>query len=215
MEPFSSLVEILEHRAATQSDERALIFLSDRGRRRSRSSPSASCTMPRTRSPSGLPPRHSPATARCWFFLRDLEFVVAFFGCLIARIIAVPMMVPRRQSARDSSASIMANCKPTLALTSPALACARRSRRPLRRPRAAMDHGRHDAGRDGRDRSAASASRRHRIPAVHLRLDLRPEGRRGHARECCSPICGWRSNISAPASIRPASTGCRSITTWG
>ena len=121
MEPFASLVEILEHRAATQSDERALIFLSDRGAEES-SSPSASCTTPRTRLPSGLPPRASPATARCWFFLRGLEFVVAFFGCLIARVIAVPMMVPRRQSARDSSASIMANCKPALALTSPALA---------------------------------------------------------------------------------------------
>ena len=78
--------------------------------------------MPRTRSPSGLPPRRSPATARCWSSLRGLEFVVAFFGCLIARVIAVPMMVPRRQSARDSSASIMANCEPMLALTSPALA---------------------------------------------------------------------------------------------
>ncbi len=55
-------------------------------------------------------------------FPPGLEFVVAFFGCLIARMIAVPMMVPRRQSARDSSASIMANCKPALALTSPALA---------------------------------------------------------------------------------------------
>ncbi len=55
-------------------------------------------------------------------FPPGLEFVVAFFGCLIARVIAVPMMVPRRQSSRDSSASIMANCKPVLALTSPALA---------------------------------------------------------------------------------------------
>ena len=51
--------------------------------------------MPQTRLPSGLPPPHSPATARCWFFLRDPEFVVAFFGCLIARVVAVPMMVPR------------------------------------------------------------------------------------------------------------------------
>src|SRR5437764_413656 len=52
----------------------------------------------------------------------DLELSPeTFYGCLTARVYAVPMMVPRRQSARDSSASIMANCKPPVALTSPAL----------------------------------------------------------------------------------------------
>src|SRR6202011_5427370 len=55
-------------------------------------------------------------------FPPGLEFIVAFFGCLIARVIAVPMMMPRRNSARDSSAAIMANCEPVIALTSPAFA---------------------------------------------------------------------------------------------
>jgi acyl-CoA synthetase (AMP-forming)/AMP-acid ligase II len=121
MTSFTTLVEVLEHRAATQRDERACIFLTDRGaeeaaltfaelfeRANALATRLASMTKPGDRALLVFPP--------------GLEFVVAFYGCLIARVIAVPMMVPRRQSARDSSASIIANCQPALALTSPALA---------------------------------------------------------------------------------------------
>ncbi len=55
-------------------------------------------------------------------FPPGLEFLVAFFACQIARVIAVPMMVPRRQSTRDASGGIMANCEPAVALTDPAFA---------------------------------------------------------------------------------------------
>ncbi len=58
-------------------------------------------------------------------FPPGLDFIVAFFGCLIAGMIAVPMMPPRRLGARDSSASIVADCTPRFALTSPALRAAR------------------------------------------------------------------------------------------
>src|SRR6185312_15293602 len=53
-------------------------------------------------------------------FPPGLEFMVAFFGCLMADVIAVPMMMPRRNSARDASAAILANCEPALALTTSA-----------------------------------------------------------------------------------------------
>src|SRR4029077_15015405 len=46
-----------------------------------------------------------------------IDCLVAFFACLHAGIIGVPMMVPRRQSARDASARILADCDPRLALT--------------------------------------------------------------------------------------------------
>ena len=116
-------------------------------------------------------------------FPPGLEFVVAFFGCLIARVIAVPMMVPRRQSARDSSASIMANCKPVLALTSPALVS--RDDLAARFAGHAMQWLTVDlVARHARaDRAAAPAERRHRVPAIHLRLDLRAEGRGRHPRD--------------------------------
>jgi acyl-CoA synthetase (AMP-forming)/AMP-acid ligase II len=121
METFASLVHALEHRAATQSDERALIFLSDRGAEEAvltfRELHDAAHAVAKR-----LADAAKPGDRALLVFPPGPEFVVAFFGCLIARVIAVPMMVPRRQSSRDSSASIMANCKPVLALTSPALA---------------------------------------------------------------------------------------------
>jgi acyl-CoA synthetase (AMP-forming)/AMP-acid ligase II len=40
----------------------------------------------------------------------------------MARVIAVPMMMPRRNSARDASAAILANCEPRIALTTSAFA---------------------------------------------------------------------------------------------
>jgi acyl-CoA synthetase (AMP-forming)/AMP-acid ligase II len=121
METFSSLVALLAKRAETQPDARAYIFLSDRGAEetvltfrelhdaaRALAVRLAEVTRPGDRAMLVFPP--------------GLEFVVAFFGCLIARVIAVPMMMPRRQSARDSSAAIMANCEPAIALTSSAFA---------------------------------------------------------------------------------------------
>ncbi|TAI65944.1 fatty acyl-AMP ligase [Bradyrhizobium sp. Leo170] len=121
METFSSLVALLAKRAETQPDARAYIFLSDRGAEeavltfrelhdaaRALAARLGEVTRPGDRAMLVFPP--------------GLEFVVAFFGCLIARVIAVPMMMPRRQSARDSSAAIMANCEPAIALTSSAFA---------------------------------------------------------------------------------------------
>jgi acyl-CoA synthetase (AMP-forming)/AMP-acid ligase II len=118
---FASLVAVLEHRAATQANKRALIFLTDRG------AEEAVLTFRELHDAANAVAKRLAAVAKAGdrallVFPPGLEFIVAFFGCLIARVIAVPMMVPRRQSARDSSASIIANCKPILALTSPTLA---------------------------------------------------------------------------------------------
>ena len=118
---FASLVDVLEHRAATQGNERALVFLTDRG------AEDSALTFSELHDAANAVAKRLAAVAKpgdraLLVFPPGLEFVIAFFGCLIARVIAVPMMVPRRQSARDSSAAIVANCKPTLALTSPALA---------------------------------------------------------------------------------------------
>jgi len=118
---FASLVAILEHRATTQGDERAVVFLSDRGNEE------GALTFRELHDAANAVAKRLIAIAKpgdraLLVFPSGLESVIAFFGCLIARVIAVPMMVPRRQSARDSSASIMANCKPLLVLTTPALA---------------------------------------------------------------------------------------------
>ncbi|SHK01734.1 Acyl-CoA synthetase (AMP-forming)/AMP-acid ligase II [Bradyrhizobium lablabi] len=121
METFSSLVTLLAHRAQSQPDDRAYLFLSDRG------TEEAALTFRELQDAAQalaarLTRMAKPGDRAILVFPPGLEFLVAFFGCLIAGVIAVPMMVPRRQSARDSSAGIMANCEPVVALTSPAFA---------------------------------------------------------------------------------------------
>lgn len=121
MEPFSSLVELLATRAQSQGDERAYIFLSDRG-----AEEAVLSFRQLHEAANALAARLSgvirPGERALLVFPPGLEFIVAFFGCLISGVIAVPMMMPRRQGARDSSAAIIANCEPAVALTSAAFA---------------------------------------------------------------------------------------------
>ncbi len=121
MESFSSLVALLARRAETQADDRAYLFLSDRGEEE------AVLTFRELHdAASALAARLAAATRRgdraLLVFPPGVEFLIAFFGCLIAGVIAVPMMPPRRQSARDASAGIIANCEPAIALTGAAFA---------------------------------------------------------------------------------------------
>jgi acyl-CoA synthetase (AMP-forming)/AMP-acid ligase II len=117
METYSSLVALLAQRAKTQPDERAYVFLTDRG------DEEAVITFRQlhdaARSVAGrLAQTARPGDRAVLIFPPGLEFIVALFGCLMARVIAVPMMVPRRLSSRDSSTSILDDCEPGVALTS-------------------------------------------------------------------------------------------------
>ena len=119
MNRFSSLVALLAERARSQADDRAYIFLNDRG------SEEAALTYAELNDAArALAARLTnlvrPGDRALLVFPPGLEFIVAFFGCLIARVIAVPMMMPRRNSARDASAAILANCEPMVALTTSA-----------------------------------------------------------------------------------------------
>jgi acyl-CoA synthetase (AMP-forming)/AMP-acid ligase II len=121
MDRFSSLAALLAERAASQCDDRAYVFVSDRGVEE------AALTYGELHNAAQALATRLLASARpgdraVLVFPPGLEFMVAFFGCLIAGIIAVPMMMPRRNSARDSSAAILANCEPALALTTSAFA---------------------------------------------------------------------------------------------
>jgi acyl-CoA synthetase (AMP-forming)/AMP-acid ligase II len=121
---YNSMVELLRARAAEQPDERAYVFLSDRG------GEEASLTFSELERRAGaiaaqLVGRGQRGERALLMFPPGLDFIVAFFGCLIAGAIAVPMMPPRRLGARDSSASIVADCTPRFALTSPTLQAAR------------------------------------------------------------------------------------------
>ncbi|MDN3275389.1 fatty acyl-AMP ligase [Frankia sp. RB7] len=121
MDNLRSLVALLARRAADQADDRAYVFVSDRG------TEEASLTFRQLHETAHvlaarLTTSAQPGDRAILVVPPGIEFMVAFFGCLMAGIIAVPMMMPRRNSARDSSAAILANCTPALALTTTAFA---------------------------------------------------------------------------------------------
>ena len=121
METYSSIVTLLAKHAQSQPDERAYLFLGDHG------AEEAVITFRELHDAAQalavrLAKIARPGDRAILVFPPGLEFMIAFFGCQIARVIAVPMMMPRRQSARDSSAAIMANCEPVVALTNSAFA---------------------------------------------------------------------------------------------
>ena len=112
---FTSLVDLLHHRAAKQPNDRAYIFLSDQG---NEEAVLTFAELARRASEVAARLAHSQIGDRALLlFGPGLDFVVAYFGCLLAGVIAVPMMLPRRNSSLDSSASILANCSPRFAIT--------------------------------------------------------------------------------------------------
>ncbi|WP_426614170.1 fatty acyl-AMP ligase [Bradyrhizobium sp. McL0616] len=121
MNNFRSLVALLARRAVDQGDDRAYIFVSDRATEEAvlsfRQLHDAATALA-----SRLTAAARPGDRAILVFPPGIEFMVAFFGCLMAGVIAVPMMMPRRNGARDASAAILANCTPALALTTSAFA---------------------------------------------------------------------------------------------
>src|SRR5262245_16910506 len=114
---FSSLVTLLQHRAVTQPADRAFVFLSDRGAREAELTFAQLYDRARALA-SELVQKGAPGDRALLIFPQGLDFIVALFGCFMAGVIAVPMIVPRRQSSRDSTASITTNCAPRFILTS-------------------------------------------------------------------------------------------------
>jgi acyl-CoA synthetase (AMP-forming)/AMP-acid ligase II len=115
-ERVATLIGVLRHHAALRPQSRAYVFVADRG------GEEASLTFAeldrRARALAGhLALRGRPGERALLLFPPGLDFLVGFFGCLYAGIIAVPMMPPRRHRLRESSLSIIADCAPTFGLT--------------------------------------------------------------------------------------------------
>src|SRR5207248_8973384 len=117
-----ALTGLLRHRAAAQPDDRAYVALSDRGREEAAIT-FAELDRRATALATRLLQSAVPGDRALLLFPMGIECLVAFFACLRAGIIAVPLMPPRRQSARDASSSILADCEPRLALTTTELLC--------------------------------------------------------------------------------------------
>jgi acyl-CoA synthetase (AMP-forming)/AMP-acid ligase II len=117
---FATLNDLLAARAAQQPDDRAYIFLSNRGSEEDVLT-FAELNQRARAFAASLGKRGRKGDRALLLFPPGLDFIVAFFGCLLAGVIAVPMMIPRRVSSRDSSASIVADCSPRFAIANPDL----------------------------------------------------------------------------------------------
>jgi acyl-CoA synthetase (AMP-forming)/AMP-acid ligase II len=113
---FASLVELLGHRAAEQPNDTAYIFLPDRGDERIQLT-FADLYMRARAVALSLLERGQKGDRAALLFPPGLDFIVGFFGCLLAGVIAVPMMIPRRDSSRDASAAILADCSARFTIT--------------------------------------------------------------------------------------------------
>ena len=113
---FNSLVDLITRRAVEQHDERGYVFLSDKG------DEEAALTFGELHRralavAAQLRESGSPGERALLLFGPGLDFIIAYFGCVLAGVIAVPMMLPRRNSSLGSSASIVANAGPRFLMT--------------------------------------------------------------------------------------------------
>ena len=113
---FESLGDVLRHQAASQPDARAYVFLTDAGGEESVLTFSQLDRMAGAIA-ADLARRSQPGDRALLVFSPGLDFIVAFFACLYAGIIAVPMMPARRHRVRESSLGIVDDSTPALCLT--------------------------------------------------------------------------------------------------
>ena len=118
MTKFASLAQLLRIRASEQPDARAFV-LHARGANDPKALTFGTLEQRAVALADQLAGLVAPGDRVVLIFPNCLEFVVAFFACVIAGAIAVPMMPPRRNAARDASRAIMQDCAPKLVLTLP------------------------------------------------------------------------------------------------
>ncbi|MBB4952243.1 acyl-CoA synthetase (AMP-forming)/AMP-acid ligase II [Agrobacterium vitis] len=116
MKLYSSLVDMLLSNAQDRPDDRAVVFMPDAQRQETILSHRALYQHAATLA-AKLSDHAAQGDRALLLFPTGVEFVVSYFACMMAGIIAVPLMPPRKNAGRDSSAAIIADCSPKLVLT--------------------------------------------------------------------------------------------------
>ncbi|MBE9556413.1 MAG: fatty acyl-AMP ligase, partial [Proteobacteria bacterium] len=120
MNSFRSMNDLLRHRAETQPDDPAYAFVNERGEEESRLTFAELDRLARALAePIRLHTR--PGDRARLIFPQGLDFIAAWFGCLYAGVIPVPVVSPKRNRLRHSTRAIVEDCRPALALTTSAL----------------------------------------------------------------------------------------------
>ncbi len=110
------LTDILANRAAVNGSDRAYAFLDAHGEE------VAELTYAQLHSKALSVAEHlgrhlAPGDRALLVFPPGLDFIGAFFGCLYAGVIAVPINPPRKNRVQEASRTIVADCEPAAVLT--------------------------------------------------------------------------------------------------
>lgn len=123
---FTSLVDAVQRHAISHPDDIAYIALDERGGEAAALS-YAELDRRASALADHLAARAQPGERALLVFPPGLDFLVAFFACQYASIIAVPTIFPRQGRLRDSSVKIVEDCAPRFGLTTGAAVDAMRT----------------------------------------------------------------------------------------
>lgn len=125
--------EVLRARARSTPGRRAFVHLDDRGAEVAELTDGG--LYARARATAARLAEHArPGDRALLLFAPGLDFLVAFFGCLEAGVVAVPVAPPRRGHVQDATRSIVVDADPAVVLADPATAAAARGPLGVRLP---------------------------------------------------------------------------------
>lgn len=110
------LPDILQRRAVDEPDRTAYVFLDENG------SETTALTYRELHDralavAAELGSRCAPGDRALLVCPQSLEFILAYFGCLYAGVIAVPVNPPRRDTVQEATRAITVDCEPVVVLT--------------------------------------------------------------------------------------------------
>ncbi|MBW4613208.1 MAG: fatty acyl-AMP ligase [Desmonostoc vinosum HA7617-LM4] len=115
-EKFSNLVELLRYRTQIQPDQRAYTFLRD-GETEEISLTYSELDQKARSLATYLQSQKATGERALLLYPPGLEFIVAFFGCLYAGVVAVPVYPPKRNQSLSRLRAIASDAQTTIALT--------------------------------------------------------------------------------------------------
>jgi acyl-CoA synthetase (AMP-forming)/AMP-acid ligase II len=118
--PEVPLPQILQRRAALSPARRAYVFLGEHGDEQAALTDGELHERARATA-AELAARCAPGDRALLLFPPGLDFIVAFFACLYAGVVAVPVNPPRQGRLAAAASSIAADCEPAAVLGPAAL----------------------------------------------------------------------------------------------
>ncbi|WP_353931428.1 AMP-binding protein [Okeanomitos corallinicola TIOX110] len=115
-EKFSTLVELLRYRVQNQPDQTAYVFLRD-GETEEASLTYSQLDQKARAIASYLQSRKAAGERVLLLYPPSLDFITAFFGCLYANVIAVPVYPPKRNQTLSRLKAIASDAQTKVSLT--------------------------------------------------------------------------------------------------